>query len=122
LAQEIAEQRGVGIRYQIQDFLNPILNEKFELIFDKGTFDAISLSPQKDIDQQKYIQSVQELMTPTGYFIITSCNYSTDELIQLFQSVFKCRTFIKYPSFQFGGLKGTTISTVAFVLKTNGCD
>jgi len=100
----------------------------------KGTFDAISLSPQKDIDQQKYIQSVQELMTPTGYFIITSCNYSTDELIQLFQSgkifdhqncyllVFKCRTFIKYPSFQFGGLKGTTISTVAFVLKTNGCD
>jgi hypothetical protein len=69
------------------------------------------------------------MMKDDARFLITSCNWTQDELIKEFEprefalklkclsghwnpkfsSVFKYHSHIKYPSFQFGGVKGQTI-------------
>lgn len=57
----------------------------FSLVLDKGTYDAISLNPENNMDKRRnYIKKVHELMKPNGIFIITSCNWTDDELISHF--------------------------------------
>lgn len=57
----------------------------FSLVLDKGTYDAISLNPENSLNKRRnYIKKVYELMKPNGIFIITSCNWTDDELISHF--------------------------------------
>ncbi|KJE96692.1 hypothetical protein CAOG_06971 [Capsaspora owczarzaki ATCC 30864] len=53
----------------------------------------------------------------TGLFIITSCNWTNDELKAAFASHFTTYAVIKYRVFEFGGKKGSSISTVIFAPK-----
>ena len=58
----------------------------FKLVHDKGTYDAISLSPQDPQGQRtKYIKNVCRILVRGGYLIISSCNWTKDELITHFK-------------------------------------
>lgn len=105
----------------------PYLEEnlgKFDIIFDKGTLDAIALNNdpvdgfQGKIGTEVYPIQVLKLMHTDSLLIITSCNFTEEELIKVITenntnglSVWKK---IPYPSFQFGGVKGSTICSIAF--------
>lgn len=97
---------------------------KFDIIFDKGTLDAIALNNEAvegfngKIGTEVYPIQVSKLMHQGSLLIITSCNFTEEELIKVITengsnslSVWKK---IEYPSFQFGGVKGSTISSIAF--------
>ncbi|KAI9475027.1 Protein-lysine N-methyltransferase efm4 [Coemansia sp. RSA 989] len=132
LAESIAKSRSVTdkITYLQQDFLNPnevaslAGSEKFDVVLDKGTYDAICLKPkdsaESDVDQSAidiYPASVASSLKDTGVFLITSCNWTEDELISRFQKHLECISRIKHKSFKFGGVVGQTVATVAFKKK-----
>ncbi|EEY22611.1 conserved hypothetical protein [Verticillium alfalfae VaMs.102] len=87
--------------------------EGWSVVLDKGTFDAVCLSGEQDAATGR---------REGGLFLVTSCNWTEDELRAWFEGagdggaggklVMVGR--VAYPSFQFGGAKGQAISTVAF--------
>ena len=99
----------------------------FDLVLDKGTFDAISLSSERIHDgngtetrlHELYPKRTATLVKPGGFFLITTCNWTEDEIISWFTSGDMRKTFevfhkIKYKSFSFGGHQGQGVSTVCF--------
>ncbi len=99
----------------------------FDLVLDKGTFDAISLSSDTvrngDGKEEKtfetYPAKVGDLIRPGGYFLITSCNWTEREVIKRFsigemQDVFEVFHRIQYPVYQFGGQQGQGVASVCF--------
>ena len=95
-------------------------NEKgWDVVLDKGTFDAISLSAEKDAGGRRIYEGYKERVVPLireeGILLITSCNWTEDELVAWFQGrELEYVETIKYKSFSFGGRKGQTISSVCF--------
>ncbi|KAK3563158.1 hypothetical protein QTP86_016400, partial [Hemibagrus guttatus] len=73
------------------DFLNPSPELKgFDLCIDKGTFDAISLNPEdREIAKLQYMTSLRAALKPQGHFIITSCNWTKEQLLQIFSPGFE---------------------------------
>lgn len=128
LARAIAVTRkSKNIQFRVQDFLDELVSppsSKFDVVIDKGTFDAISLSDQRTSRGKKlneiYAVSVARFMKPNAKLIITSCNWTTEELIQRLTAdkVLKVHAYFKKPkqSFSFGGRTGTTTSSVCFAL------
>ena len=106
----------------------PEATSGFDLVLDKGTFDAISLSSESVTDErgaQKlpneiYPAKVVPMVRPGGYFLITSCNWTEDEIVNWFTAAehvsgaFTVVDKIKYKTFQFGGQKGQGVTTVCF--------
>ncbi|KAK0646216.1 S-adenosyl-L-methionine-dependent methyltransferase [Cercophora newfieldiana] len=99
----------------------------WDLILDKGTFDAVSLSGEKDGRGRRicegYGERVVQLLRTGGLFLVTSCNWTETELRAWFEGTnadapgqgrLKQVGRIEYPSFSFGGVKGQTISTLCF--------
>ncbi|RYP25451.1 hypothetical protein DL767_008369 [Monosporascus sp. MG133] len=135
----------------------------WDVVLDKGTFDAISLSAEEEEDGgggggaqeegrsesatrrrsaataracEAYPRRVLPLVRPGGLFLVTSCNWTEDELRRWFlgdDAVIASTTAaaatttegkeewgfeqvgrVEYPSFSFGGVKGQTISTLCF--------
>ncbi|CAG8533778.1 25972_t:CDS:2 [Dentiscutata erythropus] len=129
LANDVARSRGFDISYYVADLFNDdvlqiVKNtdgsnsdslQNFDFILDKGTFDAISLSLQQTSTNQLlrdiYPKKIRFLLNSNGYFLITSCNFTKDELIEKFKGEFDYCEHIKYPTFTFGGVTGQTIST-----------
>ncbi|CAI4218012.1 unnamed protein product [Parascedosporium putredinis] len=76
----------------------------WDVVLDKGTFDAICLSDQLDDRGRRicegYKEKVPTLVRPGGLFVVTSCNWTEEEL--------------RAWAFTFGGAKGQTISTLCF--------
>ena len=92
----------------------------FDIVLDKGTLDAIALSGVTFADGKTvvdiYSQVIEKLIEKDGVFLITSCNFTEEELIKIIETdKVKKWDSVKYPVFEFGGIKGTTICTVAFV-------
>ena len=107
----------------------------WDVVLDKGTFDAVSLSDERDGTGRRicegYRSRVLRLLRPGGIFLLTSCNWTEAELRGWFEGAeepstaafggggggarFEQAGRIEYPSFSFGGAKGQTISTVCFV-------
>ncbi|KAI8059327.1 S-adenosyl-L-methionine-dependent methyltransferase [Gongronella butleri] len=131
LAQAVAQDRDHGeIVYAAANFLDDNEDKtawrpdgkKFGLVLDKGTFDAISLDPAQQEAQEQgragprdtYVSAARQLMRDDGKFLITSCNWTMDELIKHFGPHFKYHSHVKYPVFSFGGHTGSKICTVAF--------
>lgn len=98
LAKSVAEQRDLGwIKYDAVDFIsNPtwfLPDTPYQLALDKGTYDAISLHPdqtqaKKDGvagPREKYVEAVHRMLDPQGLFLITSCNWTKEELIENFK-------------------------------------
>ncbi|KAB8343273.1 hypothetical protein FH972_022861 [Carpinus fangiana] len=98
----------------------------FDIVLDKGTFDAISLSDEP-VDHagrkgcEVYPERVVDLVCQGGYLLITSCNWTEEELRRWFEGEeFSHHATINYPSFTFGGQKGQTVSSVCFRRKGKG--
>lgn len=105
----------------------------WDVVLDKGTFDAISLSDERDALGRRvcegYLGRVLRLVRPGGVFLVTSCNWTEAELVAWFTKGdglgtengkgksyrFEQVGRVDYRSFSFGGVKGQTISTVCFM-------
>ncbi|GAO48277.1 S-adenosyl-L-methionine-dependent methyltransferase [Saitoella complicata NRRL Y-17804] len=119
LAKSIAAERGIeGITFEERD-ITAALPEgevgKYNFVVDKGTFDAISLNPEGAEVREVYADRVHALVKPGGYFLIVSCNWTEAELEQkLGREGFVRDSVIKFKSFEFGGVKGSEYSSIAF--------
>ena len=95
------------------------LGDGFDVVLDKGTFDAICLSQEQDAQGRRicegYREKVEPLMKKGGRFLITSCNWTEEELKQWFGGgSLKFDGKVKYPSFTFGGKTGSSVVTLCF--------
>ncbi|GJE88611.1 S-adenosyl-L-methionine-dependent methyltransferase [Phanerochaete sordida] len=130
LARAIGERRGEGcenITFETCDFLNdvpaplPDMDQpEWDIVLDKGTFDAIALA-EKDSEGRSpadgYPLRIGQVVRPGGYFLITSCNFTEDELKAKFgapETGLKYHSRVPWPTFSFGGQSGNVYSTVAF--------
>lgn len=94
----------------------------WDVVLDKGTFDAISLSEQKEQGRrlcELYPRRVVPLVKKGGVFLVTSCNWTEEELTNWFTGedaggAFVVEGRVEYRTFSFGGVKGQTISTLCF--------
>lgn len=101
----------------------------WDVVHDKGTFDAVSLSDEADARGRRvsegYKARVLRLVRRGGLFLVTSCNWTEAELEGWFGEgsgadaeegggSFVRVGRVEYPSFSFGGVKGQTISTLCF--------
>ncbi|KAI0901522.1 putative S-adenosylmethionine-dependent methyltransferase of the seven beta-strand family [Annulohypoxylon nitens] len=105
----------------------------WDVVLDKGTFDAISLSSETDpATGRRIAESYRSRITPlvreNGLFLVTSCNWTEAELRDWFEGPAKEEEVdeetrrwrfeqvgrVEYPSFSFGGVKGQTISSLCF--------
>jgi len=128
-----AVESSTPISFEEHDILSRTLPSQmlrggFDVVLDKGTFDAISLSSERDVAGRRvcetYCSSVERLVRDGGLFIITSCNWTETELLAWFGSrdasevgAFKLKDRIKYPKFTFGGQTGQSVVTLCFEKK-----
>jgi SAM-dependent methyltransferase len=128
LANEILARKTpntTSIQFHEWDILNLTpgswLNTAFDVVLDKGTFDAICLSQETDAQGRRicegYREKVEPLVKSGGRFLITSCNWTAEELRGWFEGEGSALVFescVKYPSFTFGGKTGTSVCTLCF--------
>lgn len=145
--EEEEEEEEVPITFAVWDMLQGSASDLvqegqegacWDLILDKGTFDAISLgntATQGDGAAQnngpsvevQYRTQVLNLLKPGGRFLITSCNWTETELCAWMEDEEERERAaqnggawlvkagrVAYPSFQFGGVQGQTVCTVCF--------
>lgn len=92
---------------------------KYSIIHDKGTFDAICLSGiSAEEAAVQYCTGVHALASNAGMLVITSCNWTCDELVRLFSPAgFALLEVIPHTStFTFSGASGQTVSSAVFRL------
>ncbi|KAK9237174.1 methyltransferase domain-containing protein [Lipomyces kononenkoae] len=112
-----------NIKFEHVDFLkfpDDKENESWDLVLDKGTFDAIALNGDIIRDGLRGVDIFptvvrDSLVRVGGIILITSCNFTQEELVKLFNiEGLKLWKTVKYPVYEFGGVKGQSISSVAF--------
>jgi len=98
------------------------LVDGFEVVLDKGTFDAISLSEEKDEQDRRIFENyracVERLVKPGGILLITSCNWTENELRSWLEGgdmLYEDK--VRYPTFTFGGKTGSQVVTLCFKKK-----
>lgn len=97
LARNVANSRSQSsIQYICWDlFASPPekpSESKYGLIMDKGTLDAIALSPnnKQHVEEngvtlvKSYVEKVTNLLSDDGVLLITSCNFTRPELLDIF--------------------------------------
>ncbi|TRY55382.1 hypothetical protein DNTS_034403 [Danionella cerebrum] len=117
LTENILEVQGLNnVTVQMEDFLNLSTEMKsFDVCIDKGTFDAISLSPEdREEAKKRYVASLRTVMRPNSFFIITSCNWTKEQLLQIFKHGLELVHELPTPLFQFGGVTGNTVTALVF--------
>lgn len=136
-ARQVAENKklGPGMEGEVKFVEYDILNSPIELllngeqekgwdvVLDKGTFDAISLSDEKDAQGRRVVEGYKERVVPLirkgGRLLVTSCNWTEEELKGWFADEddegLRYDGRIEYRNFSFGGRKGQTISSCCFV-------
>ena len=90
---------------------NKVINETFDIIHDKGSFDAYMMNNKNTLENyHKYIKSYSKNGT---VLIITSCNNTRDELKNKFplEKGFQFIEEIKNKTFVFGGQEGQQQAT-----------
>lgn len=155
------QQHDIDIEFELHDILHDAparllsgaQERGWDVVLDKGTFDAVSLSSEelvvggatgeKQTTLQKkkkarriseaYPRRVLPLVREGGLLVVTSCNWTEEELGRWFVGskgekegeekegeeeegkwCFEQVGRVEYPSFSFGGVKGQTISTLCF--------
>lgn len=130
LAQRIAEQKQAyqsnldRLSFECWDLLQSPpgdwLADGFDVVLDKGTFDAISLiehTSDAASPCQVYREKVTPLLKPGGFLFVTSCNWTKQELVQWLapnDGELAYYDEARYPTFTFAGQTGQTIVTVVF--------
>ncbi|CAI4221030.1 unnamed protein product [Auanema sp. JU1783] len=111
------------IDFQVLDILNDQqvqnLASKFDYVLDKGTWDAMSLSDDRESRMKAYKKTVVLSLTKGGALLLFSCNFTKDELIDMFsgeeldyESEIPATHVISY-----GGKKGVTSTGIVFRMK-----
>ncbi|KAJ9298477.1 hypothetical protein DTO271G3_3444 [Paecilomyces variotii] len=112
----------------------------FDIVLDKGTFDAVSLSDEV-VDEggkgsgkivqkrvcERYPGIATRLVRKGGFLVVTSCNWTEEELIRWFtgrageeandengEDGLYVWGRVEYPKFRFGGHEGQGVCTVCF--------
>lgn len=136
LAMRVARQKGYDtdeeIRFREWDILREPTAEngwdegQFDVVLDKGTFDAISLNEESDGLGRRvcegYRDRVVEMVKVGGRFLVTSCNWTESELKEWFEAKvgdgsnhgFEFEGRVEYPKFRFGGNEGQSVYGVCF--------
>ncbi|CAL3964775.1 hypothetical protein PZA11_002298 [Diplocarpon coronariae] len=134
LAKQIAQAKayGAGSRKEVEFLKWDIMTEDpspsvlsgasekgWDVVLDKGTFDAISLSKEKDSRGRRLCEGYKERVVPLiregGVFLVTSCNWTEEELEKWFAGgELEILGRIEYKSFSFGGKKGQAINSICF--------
>ncbi|XP_067613176.1 EEF1A lysine methyltransferase 2 [Eurosta solidaginis] len=123
LAEQIAKDQDLNISYKVVDLLNTELcqqqiGKSIGIVHDKGTYDAISLCPDNPKEKRDaYISTVYNVMDEKSLFIITSCNWTEDELLTSFANKFCKKCIIPTPTFKFGGKVGSVVTSIVFTKK-----
>ena len=112
----------------------------FDLVLDKGTFDAVSLSEEMEEEEdvqekeggttasttrrricERYPYIAKQLVRKGGFLVVTSCNWTEEELIQWFTTPdpddgggLSVWGRVEYPRFTFGGRQGQGVCTLCF--------
>ena len=131
LARRIAAQRhdrdaaaSNSLRFETWDLLESHpedwMEGGFDVVLDKGTFDAISLMDHNNGSRNPceiYRDNVVLLVKPGSFLFVTSCNWTGGELVEwlaLDDGELQYHTEAKYPTFTFGGHTGQSIVTIVF--------
>ena len=132
LASKLAKSFDMQIEFYVDDALNignpKLLENLYDIIIDKGTFDAISLGTSSTFSKdsqdlriigiaKEFKNSLRALLKTNGFFVITSCNWIRSELEILFSPEFEFYDHVSHPSFSFGGIIGQTVTTLILVNK-----
>ncbi|KAJ8250303.1 hypothetical protein COCON_G00222250 [Conger conger] len=117
LAKNVLEQEGLSnVKVMEVDFLScPANLTGFDVCMDKGTFDAISLNPDSTVDgKAHYLKALQWALRKGGLFVITSCNWTKEQLLHFFKQEFEFHQELPTPSFMFGGKTGHSVTALVF--------
>lgn len=121
LAAGIAKDQDMSIAYNVLDLLSSEDIEqqfeckKFDVIHDKGTYDAISLHPENASAKKiEYITNLHNLAADNGLLILSSCNWTEAELCIALDGKFEKFKMIPTPTFKFGGSVGTVVTQIVF--------
>ncbi|KAJ5327135.1 hypothetical protein MYU51_017531 [Penicillium brevicompactum] len=94
----------------------------FDAVLDKGTFDAVSLADDAKTSRvcERYPDVARRLVKRGGFLIVTTCNWTEEELVHWFTGDrtsgdrLKVWGRVEYPVFRFGGHEGQGVCTVCF--------
>lgn len=117
LASKIAKDQKHDITYKVSDLLSPSCVDelgRFDICHDKGTYDAVSLMENAREKRAAYIKNVFNILQDEGLFIITSCNFTEEELIESFSGTFAKHSLIPTQIFRFGGKTGSVVTSIVF--------
>ena len=106
----------------------PRNSDGFDLVLDKGTFDAVSLSSERVLTRdgkerricEVYPEKVVKMIKNGGYLLVTSCNWTEDEVCRWFttgegvKGILVLFGKLEYPKFMFGGQEGQGVASVCF--------
>lgn len=121
LASQIAKDQQMDIDYAVLNLLSQVDveqrfgNQHFDIIHDKGTYDAISLHPDDPHEKRNtYISILHSMAAADGLLILTSCNWTESELCTALQGKFEKFKMIPTPTFRFGGSEGSVVTQIVF--------
>lgn len=121
LAKQIASDQNINVAYKVLDLLDQrsireqLGDAEFDVVHDKGTYDAISLHPESPAEKRSaYIDHVHRMTAPGGLLILTSCNWTEEELCASFEGKFAKHKAIPTPTFRFGGKEGSVVTQIVF--------
>lgn len=91
----------------------------WDVVLDKGTFDAVSLSEEMNGEGRRvvegYREKVERLVRRGGLLVVTSCNWTERELRGWFEGGnLEVKGRVEYPVFKFGGVEGQSVCTICF--------
>ncbi|KAJ5156098.1 hypothetical protein N7492_008901 [Penicillium capsulatum] len=93
----------------------------FDIVLDKGTFDAVSLAADARDTRvcERYPGIARRLVRRGGFLVVTSCNWTEEELVSWFTRGEDADRLVvwgsvEYPRFRFGGHEGQGVCTVCF--------
>jgi SAM-dependent methyltransferase len=104
----------------------PYSSGGFDIVLDKGTFDAVSLADDAKTTRvcERYPDIARRLVRRGGFLVVTTCNWTEEELVHWFTGGKKKENGedrlavwgrVEYPRFRFGGHEGQGVCTVCFV-------
>jgi EEF1A lysine methyltransferase 2 len=133
LARRLAAARGMSdMRFEVCDVLAPqpvggwswVPDGGFDLVLDKGTFDAMSLNDETYLGEdgaekrvcEMYPGIVAGLVRKGGWVMVTSCNWTEEEVLRWFTEgtggELEVWGKVEYPKFRFGGVEGQGVASV----------
>ena len=80
----------------------------------KGRTFHISLNPDNASEERKYLKSLSRVLKVKGFFLITSCNWTKEELLDEFSEGFELFEELPTPKFSFGSQSGNCVAALVF--------